>query len=247
MKNKRNCLIRQPAGLGDIIFCQKIANTFVQNGYKVWWPVIDHYYDAVNEHLAKDNNIEYCRQSDDFPLKEYFHSSIKSPTRKYGTEDVYIPLQLADLKHTTESIMYAKYKLVGMDFSDWREHVSIKRNTEREKYLYYDVLKLDDKSKYCLTNRFFGSPPHVLERRDLFVPKDLPVVAIQMMDFDTIFDWSHVIERATEIHTVETVFCYLMEKLKLEANRKVIYSRNRPERGFDYIKEIYSNDWEYVP
>lgn len=240
-----NCLIKQPAGLGDIIFCQKIANIFMHNDYEIWWPVIDQYYDAVQEHMAH-TGIRYCKQSDDFPLKECFYSSTKVPTRYTSTNDVYLPLQYADLKYPDESIMYSKYKLVGMDFSDWREHVSIKRNKEKEHYLYYDVLGLEDNFQYCLVNRFFGSPPDILERGGIQTPKDIQAIEMHMLGFDTIFDWSYVIEQATEIHTVETVFCYLMEKLDLKARRKVIYSRNKPDRGFDYIKDIYSNDWEYI-
>ena len=44
------CLIRQPAGLGDILFCQKIADK-IKNKYniKVLWPVIDGYSFLKNE------------------------------------------------------------------------------------------------------------------------------------------------------------------------------------------------------
>ena len=64
-----NCVIGQPAGLGDIIFCQKIADMFIQNGYTVWWPVVEQYYDDVNKYMKKEGLI-YCRDQDDFPLKE---------------------------------------------------------------------------------------------------------------------------------------------------------------------------------
>ena len=39
------CLIRQPSGLGDIFFSQKIAQMWIDGGYKVVWPVEDHYYE----------------------------------------------------------------------------------------------------------------------------------------------------------------------------------------------------------
>ena len=34
------CLIKQPAGIGDIFFCQKIARYMMHHGYDVIWPVL---------------------------------------------------------------------------------------------------------------------------------------------------------------------------------------------------------------
>ena len=34
------CLIKQPAGIGDIFFCQKIARYMIHHGYDVIWPVL---------------------------------------------------------------------------------------------------------------------------------------------------------------------------------------------------------------
>ena len=35
------CLIKQPAGIGDVFFCQKIARIMMQHGYKIIWPLRD--------------------------------------------------------------------------------------------------------------------------------------------------------------------------------------------------------------
>ena len=37
------CLVRQPAGIGDIFFTQKIAKHFIAQGYDVLWPVIEQF------------------------------------------------------------------------------------------------------------------------------------------------------------------------------------------------------------
>ena len=37
------CLIRQPAGIGDIFFTQKIAMDYISKGYTVIWPVIEQF------------------------------------------------------------------------------------------------------------------------------------------------------------------------------------------------------------
>ena len=33
------CLIKQPAGIGDIFFCQKIARYMAYHGYQIIWPL----------------------------------------------------------------------------------------------------------------------------------------------------------------------------------------------------------------
>ena len=69
------CLIRQPAGLGDILFCQKIADK-IKSKYniKVLWPVIDNYI-SLNTELQ--TTTEFCSINSDFAYKNLF-SNYKS-------------------------------------------------------------------------------------------------------------------------------------------------------------------------
>ena len=66
------------------------------------------------------------------------------------------------------------------------DYLTIKRDHEREDYLYYDVLKLDNNTDYIVSNRFFGSPPDILERNDMRVPPNVRNVDVKMFGFDTI-------------------------------------------------------------
>ena len=38
------CLVKQPAGLGDILFCKKLVKPFIEKGYEVIWPVTSLYF-----------------------------------------------------------------------------------------------------------------------------------------------------------------------------------------------------------
>ena len=33
------CIIKQPAGIGDVFYCQKIAHYMVHHGFDVIWPL----------------------------------------------------------------------------------------------------------------------------------------------------------------------------------------------------------------
>ena len=59
----------------------------------------------------------------------------------------------------------------------------------------------------------------------------------------SLFDWSLVIEKATEIHTVGTSINYLIELLEIEGKEVVLYKRLPDENhyeNYDYILEKHS-------
>ena len=78
----KKLFIKQPAGLGDICFLQKLATQEQEKyGYEVWWPVV-----PVYSHLSQYiTNFNYPSIEDDFPFKEaYTQSPLNSQTE---TED----------------------------------------------------------------------------------------------------------------------------------------------------------------
>jgi len=67
---------------------------------------------------------------------------------------------------------------------------------------------------------------------------------MEYLEFDNIFDWVGLLERADDIHTVDTVWCYFMEKLDIK--KATVYSRNRNPRFFRYVQGIFNSDWTYI-
>jgi len=73
------CLIRQPAGIGDIFFCQKIAKDCITKGYEVWWPVIPQ-FEFIKDYVKVDrlnfiNENEKCslqKNKNNLILREVF-------------------------------------------------------------------------------------------------------------------------------------------------------------------------------
>ena len=241
------CVIRQPAGLGDILFCHKIAYTMFQEGYEIHWPIADCYYDAVQKYLDTDF-INFCREKDNFPMKEFYNSHLHAPIYTQTTNDIYLPLQHSDLNFSRdESVMKVKYKILGIDHDDWQKFFTIHRDQRREEYLYYEHFDLKNDTKYAIVNRWFGTTMGGY-RKNIDISDNLRIIEMESLGFDNIFDWCKVFENATEIHTVETAICYILEKLDLKADVKKVYSRNCPERGFGYIDGIFNKtDWEYIP
>ena len=62
------CLIRQPAGLGDILFCQKIAKRIIEKyNLDIIWPVIPQ-FEWISQYLSSDR-ITFVSTESDFTKK----------------------------------------------------------------------------------------------------------------------------------------------------------------------------------
>jgi len=215
----KTCLINQPAGIGDIILCQKIAHECQKRGFHVTWPVIPQ-YESIRDYLP---DFEYIKQDSQFIGKDHYdsHNLIKE-------EDfIYIPLVRAAKLVKTNLIMYAKYELVGVDPTDWEDYVNLKRIPEREDSLYKH-LGLDDE-EYILVNDTFGSPPNTI-KRTIPINDDRKRVSMKYVEGYTVFDWMKVIENASRIDIIDSSTTFLMNFVDLKAETVNVYSRtNKPQ------------------
>lgn len=233
------CLIKQPAGLGDIFFAQKIAKIILQNKLadKVIWPVIKE-YTYLSDYLI-DEKIEYLNQENNFPHKNIYMSHNKEIIN--NDELLYIPLQTADSVIRDCPILQAKYKFYGLDYHDWVNYFDFKRDKERENHLE-NYLKI--KGPYILINNNYGSKDYAYlkNNRGITLKKD-NCVYMTYFGFDNVFDWIGIIEQASEIHTVDTVWCYLMNKMGIK--NVTVYSRKPDPYFFRYVEGIFDPDWTY--
>jgi hypothetical protein len=236
----KKCLIRQPAGLGDILFCQKIAKRVIKDfDLDVIWPVIPEFKDVI-PYITSDR-ITYVDASEDFEGSHLYHTPINNVVE---SEDfIYVPLQHADQLRLDESVMVSKYKQVNLDYEDWPDYLTITRNFDKEDKLYKDVLGLDDQEDYVLVNKNYGSPPDSRKCDRINVISEKRIVNMDYYDGFNLFDWCKVVEGASEIHTVDTALVCIAEKLKLCDNLN-IYSRWNPS-NFQHVKPMLYVDWEY--
>jgi hypothetical protein len=218
----KTCVIKQPVGIGDVLFCQKIGQFFARQGYQVKWPVRDDFL-WYNDYLISPG-IQF------------------TPLSKPIKSDLFIDLQNADRK-ISGPIMQAKYKLVHLDYRDWADYLNFNRDPEKENDLYYNVLGLEDDTKYIFRNIHFGTPPI---NRVLNIPinTSLKIIDNTIYKGFNVIDWSKVIENAEEIHIVDTVYNYIMEKLIMKAKVIYLFSRHIPS-NFYHIQNLFKVKYSY--
>lgn len=234
--------ITQPAGLGDILFCQKIARRAIEefNCEKVIWDVLPEYH-YLQDYIINNNvffNVGYGL----------------SLGRKIIDNDemLYIPLLTSDRVVSypdPRAHGYIKYSFFNnTDWSDWKNYFEIKRNYERENKLI-DKLGLDINEKYNLINPNFGTPPNFIKNDNISPNNEYKNIYMDILPDINIFDWLTILENATEIHTMETSLYYILEKLNIE-NNVYIYSKYTYQMGskdnYEYMKSHCSDKWNYV-
>ena len=246
MKNKL-CLINQPAGLGDILLCQKIAKNYVDKGYRVLWPV-DPVYFYIGEYIKTDG-VTFCSMEDEFEYKEFFIENFECTFISENENLLYVPIKNADRTIKTRSMLYAKYEFCKMDPSNWLDCFELNRNKERELALT-KIVNSNNLSEYLLINRTYGTPPNTASNDSINPQTNISKIEMKVLGWERIFDWLDVLESAKEIHTVDTSLTLILAKLK--AKNVFIYERirgfgaNYGEPNPNYIhKNLFCKDWNY--
>jgi len=222
------CLIKQPAGIGDIFFCQKIARVMMQNRYQVIWPL------RPDIHWIKDyiKDIYFPTIDDDFLGKDVYERGAGAVINENGA---FISTATADMTHNDGKIMSSKYSMLGLDHSDWKDYFKFERNFDKEDDLYYNVLDLKDDSEFVFINNLYNTD---IRDCELLSPEnyDLPVVELKIMDGFTLFDWCKVLEKAKSVFTINTSINYLIDVLDTSYEKYVIIAHSEQnKREIDYL------------
>jgi len=234
-------LINQPAGIGDIFFCQKIAYALHETyNVDIIWPVISE-FSWIKEYI-KVPFIYFVDWNDNFEGKDILINNNLSHIFTLNNYLI-IPLNKADWNYPGISVMDAKYKLVNLDFNDWSDYFNFKRNIDKENELYYNILGLKDNSEYIFVNRQFASPPETQICKYIDLNKFSYYIEMKYINNFTIFDWCKVIENAKEIHTVETSINYIIDKINPKGKLEM-YSKHTPP-NYNQIQHLFKSNWNY--
>lgn len=222
------CLIKQPAGIGDVFFCQKIARVMMQNRYQVVWPLrpdITWIRDYIKD-------IYFPSTDDMFPGKDIFEVGGGCVVEENGA---FISTATADLTHNDGKIMSSKYSMLGIDYSDWQDYFKFERKLDKEDDLFYNVLNLKDDSEYVFINNLYNTDvrdSNLLSKEQF----DLPVIELKIIEGYTLFDWCKVLEKAKKIHTINTSINYIIDVLDTSYDEYVIYAHDEKNKTeIDYL------------
>lgn len=230
-------IIAQFFGIGDIIFCQTIAQYFIDLGKEVIWPVEKEFLPQLE---AAYPNITWG----DINEYKYIDWNVKVAHIRWGT-DFYFPLRWSYeiARVPFWRCMMSKYMILGMDWRDWKKNAMWTRNKKKEMDLYNEF-DIKPNERYAIVNPFFGSNP-TRSVEILSTTKCEKVIMMNAFADYSLFDWALLLENATEIHTVSTSIIYVLEMLELKAEIITIHIRRPNETNHDNYKYILSSNKPY--
>jgi len=225
----RTIILNQFAGAGDIIFCNSIANNFIDQGYNVIWPV-DAIYAPLAKHFTNIAMVDKALININYALPMDFNVS--------GTR--IIPLRYSDFLCRVQytDCMKSKYIFFDWNWQDWKKNTRITRFVEREVSLFQDVLSLKIGEKYNLIcEQFTNGGKNTLP---IEVNNGLRNVKMEFVPGYTLIDWLMVMQNATTIHAVSSSNIYLFELYPMKADRIHLHIRRPYEQNhnnYSYILE----------
>jgi len=133
---KKRAIIKQPAGLGDILFCQKIAYKLQEKGYEILWPVIPEFL-WLNDYIKNINFVNI----DTFTIPSFWDNT---NIIELQDKTIFVPLQTAD-QLFGGCMMDAKYAFTNLQYNDWSEYLSYSRCSDKENTLYTSKVSTNSK------------------------------------------------------------------------------------------------------
>lgn len=224
-------------GLGDIIFCQTLANDWIAEGHKVVWGVMPEWIEGLYRAYPKVEWVDYRSLPIDYEYRnEYDIKGLRVVPLRWSVE-------LCNAGYA--DCMKTKYALFGRYWQEWRKGAQWERDEERERSLADEVS--GGLTAYNLIHQSFGSDRKY--HREISVDNGLPNVYVTTLPGYSLFDWALLYEQATTIHAVSSSNIYMMEMLELRAREIQLYKRNRivnktlysePHSHYDYILQRHN-------
>lgn len=258
------CLIYQPAGIGDILYTYQIGHYYAAKGYDVIWPVIDQYY-WLPEYISSPA-ITFVSSSDEFPFRALSHKGY-SEIVVSAKGDIYIPLSRSTLNGQGRAfpLMLSKYAMLGLERASrrWHHFISINRNKDREARViaYYEI---DIVSEYIFCNTMIGSPDGHLQEltemkrtiESISNHSNYRVLENTFIPRTTIFDFLPILMNAKEVHLPNSALAWLTEWLAAKGlsrhdQKRYCYPRdlvNPINFNYKYMKGCWNeSNWFFIP
>lgn len=229
----KKVLILQIFGLGDCLWAQGIAHSFMSQGYTVIWPVKDDYYAG----LIKA-----------YPYIHWVPASIVKPElfdikEKKEVDGILIaPIRWSDsyMKLPYKDVMIAKYLMYDLDWKMWLKSAYPKRDLDKELDLA-DRLGVKYNEPYNLVATKFGSG--TIREIPIATNNSYRNVQMDFIPGYSIFDWIGIIQHAETIHAVSSASLYLFELIDLRAKEVHLYARKPIEQNLNFVKPILSKKY----
>mgnify|MGYP001574195197 CR=1 FL=1 len=235
-------ILLMPFGLGDHIICHGIVREYCQKYDRVAIFTMPQNQASVSFMFRDLKNLDIIVGDQSF-AKNFILSSLKAnlvetPTTKYDYLKI-IGFQYFD-PHSGVLFEKQEYQLAGLDLEKKWDNFIVHREKEREEAL---LNKLAPKGAYAFLHEDAGR--NYLIKRGL-ISKQLSITTPKPELTNNIFDYCTTIERAEEIHVIDSSFMFLVDCLDYSNPKQKLYVHRYSRGNEDWKLPILKKNWHIL-
>lgn len=199
---KQRLLIIQPGKVGDILICAPMARHFSHEYFVDWQCPVS--YHPLFDSFPYVTPIEKANEKDYQVVKDLSFGLGGKPERWWQQN-----------KTSFNSFVEAKYELAGLP-AQMKDRLEWTRNEAKEKELLEKVVGKKRKFALVHDSSHYGGKAEI--------ETELPIVKFAPVEGYTILDWFAVVQKASEIHCIDSSLCNFVDMIETKA--KLFYYQN---------------------
>jgi hypothetical protein len=233
--------IIQTRGIGDIVIAAPIAAYWLAQGHEVFWPIDSDFitpfeyaipgvqFHAVDKAVTGENTADYFIE---YPRKLL---------TKIGCDQIHILYSHLtgyefNHAHLSDFLSFDRYKYAVTEVpfgQKWK--LQLRRNKDRE-FQLFDTLSLSPQEPYIVMHETGSN--YQTDLKEKIDDIGLRLINISPIT-DNFLDWLGVIEYATELHMIDSVYSNLVDQLSFK-NKKFFYKRSPI-----HFTPVFNSNWIY--
>ena len=219
-----NIYIYHHLGLGDHFLCNAIVRIYAEKYHKVYLFCKPKYLENVSFLYRDLNNIKMI------PGEMNFVDSFMkfSPNNNYliigHTKDYFDKLN----NGIYESFDKGFYDIVNIPFEEKWNKFYLQRDLESEKNVFYNVLNLKDEEEFLFVH---DEPEKNRNFRKEYIEKGFKIINANFYKNIKIYDFLYTIEKAKEVHVMNSSFSCLIDTMQLKTNKLFLHEYARTDMG----------------
>lgn len=231
-------LLYHHLGLGDHIMCHGIVREYCKKYERVAVFSYPHNYVSVSFMYRDLKNITIIKGDDAFARKYISDNASKFDKDKYD-QVIFLGFQYLD-RNSGVPLEKQFYQIAGVDLAKKWDAFFIKRDLEREQSLFeqstlgdeYIFLHEDPARNYRIDRK------KINEKYKILTPdKKLT---------ENIFDYLTIIEKAKEIHVIDSSFMFLIDCLPYNNPNQKLYIHRYSRENNEWQLPILKKDWHIL-
>lgn len=209
--------IIQHSGLGDHLLCNGIIRTYTERYKKLYLNVLPSTADNVRFMYRDLKGIDYY---------ELFYADYQNYINNNPGRDYLILGCTGDYFNRASTRYYSSfdhgfYSMARVPYADRWNKFHLERDMDKEKEAFYDKLGLSDKDEYIFLHE---DPTRSRLLRDDLYPSHYKIIRSHDHKDVGVFDFIYTIERAKEIHVMDSCFLALIDNMQIEHDRLYLHN-----------------------